>query len=352
MHNSNSINEVETNKIQNNNSFLFSDIFQNSDLDNSIIFNSIYEDEKFKSFFEPSLWLKDYIEIKKNNIPKRTKSTEAKTYQRNEENDEPKLYTSNDILIILSKYVNSANLKLNFNKNIAEDLRLTRSKRKLDYFEYIDTIKDNKIKMSKRGRKKKNSNKVGVHDKICSDNIIKKVKSAIFNYILYFLNNILSLTNDHVKLAKINYKYVDVLKKEKEFETLNMSLKEIFSKDISPKLKKYNSNFNKQVIDNLLENEKVNDTILFVFNMTLRNWLDIFTLKKSVIEIINEYKDKNYKNIDSEKIEKCLVGVDKLLNEIKEKNSEDYLPYFIFCLYNYERWFYLKKARNNKTNNY
>ena len=89
--------------------------------------------------------------------------------------------------------------------------------------------------------------------------------------------------------------------------------------------------------------------------MTLRNWLDIFTLKKSVKDITNEYKDKNYKDIESEKIEKCLVGVDKLINEIKEKNSEDYLPYFIFCLYNYERWFYLKKSgtikkKNNKLN--
>ena len=195
---------------------------------------------------------------------------------------------------------------------------------------------------------------------MCPDNIIRKVKSSIFNYILYFLNNLLSSADEfyslyNVKLLKLDYKFIRRLQKEQEFKILSMSLKDIFSKDISPKLKKYKSNFNKQVIDNLLKNEKVNDTILFVFNMTLRNWLDIFTLKKSVIDITNEYKDKKYKDIESEKIEKCLVGVDKLINEIKEKNSEDYLPYFIFCLYNYERWFYLKKSgtikkKNNKLN--
>ena len=97
-----------------------------------------------------------------------------------------------------------------------------------------------------------------------------------------------------------------------------MSLKEIFSKNISSKITKYDSNFNKHIIENILnnKNKKVNDTVLFAFNITLRNWLDIFTLKKSVKDIINDYKDKNYKDIDSEKKEKCLVGIDKLLNEI------------------------------------
>ena len=187
---------------------------------------------------------------------------------------------------------------------------------------------------------------------MCSDNIIKKVKTVIFNYILYFLNNILSSADEtcslyNVKLKKLDYKYVNELRKEKELEILNMRLKEIFSKKISPKVTKYNSNFNKNIIEKILnnKNKKVNDTILFVFNMTLKNWLDIFTLKKSVIDIINEYKDKKYKDIDSDKIEKSLVGIDNLLNQIKEKNGEFYLPYFIFCLYNYERWFYLKKGR-------
>ena len=189
---------------------------------------------------------------------------------------------------------------------------------------------------------------------MCSDNIIKKIKSAIFKYSLYFLNNILISADEtcslyNIKLSRLSYKYVDELKKEKEFEILNMSLKNFFSKDISLKKRKYNSNFNKNIIELLINKKKVNDTILFAFNMTLKNWLDIFTLKKSVKDIIEEYKDKKYKNIDSEKIEKSLVGVDKLLNEIKEKNGEDYLPYFIYCLYNYERWFYLKKSRTNNT---
>ena len=213
---------------------------------------------------------------------------------------EPKLCTSNDILNIFNKEPNKISDQfktLGFNSNIEDDLRLTGSIRKRD-FEFPNSIlinKDNENK-KKRGRKYNNSNRFNIHDKMCSDNIIKKVKSAIFNYSLYFLNNILSLCDEtcslyNNKLSRLNYKYVNVLKKEKEFEILNMSLKELFSKDISPKLQKYNSKFNKQIIDNIInnKNKKVDDTLLFAFNMTLRDWLDIFTLKKSVTDIITEY---------------------------------------------------------------
>ena len=88
--------------------------------------------------------------------------------------------------------------------------------------------------------------------------------------------------------------------------------------------------------------------------MTLRDWLDIFTFKKTVKDIINLYIDINYQNIDEIKIEQSLVGVGKLLNEIKSKNMNnggDYITFFIFFLYNYERWFYLKKSRRRKKRN-
>ena len=127
-----------------------------------------------------------------------------------------------------------------------------------------------------------------------------------------------------------------------------MSLKDIFSKDINPKYHngKYSNDFNKKIIENILNNN-CNNTIIFAFNITLRDWLDFFTLKKSLEDIINKYNNINY-NIDFDKIEKSLVGIDNLLNIIKNKNDKDYLTLFILCLYNYERWFYLKKHRNRK----
>ena len=171
------------------------------------------------------------------------------------------------------------------------------------------------------------------------------------------MNNIINFTDESyslfkVELLKINYKFINRLKKDKEFKFLNMNLKDIFSKDISPKYNKtkFPNDYNKKIIEKVLKIKDDDETILFVFKMSLRDWLDIFTLKKSILDIINGYSNINMSNIDFGRIEKSWVGIDKLLNEIKEKNGEYYLTHFIICLYNYERWFYLKKTKNYKKN--
>ena len=147
---------------------------------------------------------------------------------------------------------------------------------------------------------------------------------------------------------KLDYKFVNRIEKEQDLKILNMRLKDLFSNDISPKYKhKFPKDYNKTIIERILKD--ADDIILFAFNMTLRDWLDIFTLKKSVKDIINVYNNKNNdcQNL-IEKIEQSLIGFDKIVNKIKENNDEDYMALFIFCLYNYERWFYLKKRKTIK----
>ena len=198
----------------------------------------------------------------------------------------------------------------------------------------------------KRGREaKNNNNKRETHDKRSPDNIIKKVKAAIFKYSLSFLNNILKENlKKNVKLLKLDYRFVNKLQKEQDLNFLNMNLKDLFSKEISPKYK-YSKDYYKKIIEGILKNG--NDIILFTFKMTLRDWIDIFTLKKSVKDIINKYNNNNIDFQDLiEKIEQSLIGCDKMLNKIKgNNNDEDYMTLFIFYLYNYERWFCLKKCR-------
>ena len=72
-----------------------------------------------------------------------------------------------------------------------------------------------------------------------------------------------------------------------------------------------------------------------------------FYSKKNVKDIINENNNKMDCQNKIKKIEKSMVKVDKLLNEINKKNNDDkdYMARFTFCLYNYERWFHLKKCR-------
>lgn len=129
-----------------------------------------------------------------------------------------------------------------------------------------------------------------------------------------------------------------------------MSLKELYSKDISPKYNKnhYPEDYNKRIIEKIINNEP-GDTILFAFNITLRDWLDIFTYKKNVKDLLNE-KYENFQNVDIEKVEKSLVRVDSFLNIFYEKDNEHYMKKFLFYLYNYERWFYLKRSRNRESN--
>ena len=214
-------------------------------------------------------------------------------------------------------------------------------------------INNDKEKRLKRGRKPKGNNNNEIHDKMSSDNITKKIKAKLFLYALYFLNNISNRANENNKnkLMKLDYKFINRLNRKIDLKYLDTSLKDLFSMDISIKYKKMSiisKNYNKIAIEKILNEE--DDTILFAFNMTFRDWLDLFTFKKSVIDIMNSYDLSNYKNIDSERIEKSMVGIDHLLNKIADKIDEKYFSYFIFHLYNYERWFYIKRGREMKKN--
>ena len=301
-----------------------------------------------------NLYLINKSELEKKNITKDTKSNSNKD---NEDSCEPELYTSNDILNIFNKeqnkYIFSEIIKkLKFSEYIEDDLNLTKKKRLRPFvFDALILNKDlkNDEKKKKRGRKSKENNKTETHDKRCPDNVIKKVKATIFKYILLFLNKIINENfKFKVELLKLDYRFVERIEKEQNLKLLNMRLKDLFSKDISPKYKyKYPKDYNKKIIEKILQD--TNEIILFSFNMTLRDQIDIFTQKKSVKDIINVYNNKNNdcQNL-IEKIEQNLIGLDKIVDKLNKNNDEDYMALFIFCLYNYERWFHLKKYRKNK----
>ena len=372
--------------------------FQIYDSYNYNQFNSLYGDEKLNNYSQiPS---NDPLKSEKGKIiiSKCTKTTASKTtlnYGNYGKYNEPELYTSSKILEIFNKESNQNKIseylkKLNFGEFIEGDLQLTNKKTMRENFDELNIFNqiDNYKTKAKRGRKTNKTNRLKIHDKNISDNIMKKIKSSIINnYILFFLNNIIKKTYDSynlndIKLLKLDYKSViDTLKKERELEFINLPLKDIFSNNISSKYQKFND-YNKIIIENILKNCKVNEnqinqinenknkidenktdknkededkdkdakTLLFAFNLTLRDWLDIFTLKKTVKDIINEKSIEDDEKINIEKIESSFVGIDELLTKIKEKNDVDYLTHFIIYLYNYERWFYLKVPKNCSKN--
>ena len=128
-----------------------------------------------------------------------------------------------------------------------------------------------------------------------------------------------------------------------------MSIKELLSKDITPKLRSIDKNFN-QILIQRIENQEefVEDynTTMFALNMKFGDWIQLFTLKKSLIEISN-FDDK----IDIYRIVCNLNDIYDLLYEVSTEYDDEYFSLFIFYLYNYERWFFKKHGRNNKINN-
>ena len=188
----------------------------------------------------------------------------------------------------------------------------------------------------RRGRKNKNDNTKGNHDKNTPDNIIKKCKRIFFKYIIIFINSIVkkysSNPQRNYEFKKLNYKnYIDNLKKDKEIILLNMPLKDFISLEIS---RKYCSNieFNKEKMKKILKDEKDNEKLNSLLNMTFGEWIDVFTFKKD--------------------IELKFNGLQQVLKDFyNNKEDSEYFSRFIFYLFHYKNWFLKKKPRKSKKRN-
>ena len=130
----------------------------------------------------------------------------------------------------------------------------------------------------------------------------------------------------------MDYSLISKIKKDSDLELLNMKLKDLVSKDISSKYKsKLNEkDYNKNIINKIIQNEDSSEKLMNLLNMTFNEWIDIFTYK-----IENDY-NKEYNLLQA------------ALDKINQKNNNDkeYLLKFIFYLYNYKRLFESKKGRN------
>ena len=280
----------------------------------------------------------------------------------------PKLYSFDDIkqkIFKNSLYENKFLFDINniFIQDEQVEGQYLSKKRDRDYQDddYIKGFLDNHSNQNyelennkKLGRRAKNEGE-GKHNRMASDNIIKKIKAEIFKYMTLFLNNIINdkkLPEENNKIYKIDYCYINQLNREKDLRYLNMPLKDLFSLlNVSPKYKNISSESNKIYIKNLL-NGQTDETIKFAFNMTLRDWLDIFSFKKEVKDLLNEYNIRDDNDTVCKKIKESLVGVDDLLNNlVKKEENKKYFSNFTLYLYNYEYWFFKKKGRKSKRNN-
>lgn len=202
-----------------------------------------------------------------------------------------------------------------------------------------ETFNISTTKISKpKGRIKnddKNNGKSGKHTKDDSDNIIKKCKRILISYLITHINNYINKDKNYEPLLGLKYSYINNLKKDSDLELLQTKLKDIASKEISEKYKTKNKNWNKDIIDKIMNNKIKNENLINLLNMTFTEWIDIFTYKKE------------------SKYNKELNLLQSALEIINKKNNQNkkYLSKFIFYLYNYKRWFESKKGRSTSEKN-
>ena len=187
------------------------------------------------------------------------------------------------------------------------------------------------------GRKKKENEGLGEHNKFSDDNIIRKIKHVILDSVMKFINkkihNLYSYESQKEKKErqlfklKQNSKINSRISYIKEF--LDKKLVEIFYDDISSKYSRFPTNHNKELINSLINEKDEKKKIIFnkIFNLSFVDCLNHFRGSKTIEE---------------------LEGISNLDNYLKAKKmslNEEYSNLFKYFVNNYEKVIMEKKSR-------
>ena len=199
-----------------------------------------------------------------------------------------------------------------------------------------------------------------------SDNIIKKIKNRIIDFLLSFVNKLINslYSKDKINqiLSKLNLPLIksqneDVLKKIDHKIVANQTSKsynlKFLSSTLTDILSKMNSerysipdNYNKLIISELLKDDENKDIFNFVFNeIDIEACLQIFTYQKE----LECYTKNSLANEEHEiKLKENMIRIDgylmKYLNS--EKDDKIYYHCFLLLLYNFRIYLSNKKGMN------
>ena len=267
---------------------------------------------------------------------------------------------------------------LNINKdNIKDNIYIKNIKELLTKSDYIrkskqpkeSTTEKEKEEKPKLGRKRKNDDSKRKRNKYNADNIIKKIKNRLNDFILEFINKLISdlfdikkineillnlnlptlrQNNKNQIIKKIEHKSIaNKTKKEDNLKILNLNLKEYLSNNISSKYNISNNNYNKLIISSLLEDKQHKDIFRFVFEeLKIENWLEIFTHQNNIENYFNNCSLGKEQKL---KIEKSIVGIEEYLLKLINLENDDKIYYhcFLILMYNYKNYLKLKEGRTS-----
>jgi hypothetical protein len=197
---------------------------------------------------------------------------------------------------------------------------------------------ENKSENKKQlGRKRKNDNSIGVHNKFSDDNLRIKCKTLVLKNVMDFINKkikiiyngaigisilkkeLLTIRNDQISNTKAQF--------NKDF--LNKEIGEIYSDDISKKFSIYPLDHNKSVIKRLEEDDDEEKRVYFrkLFKLTFFQCLKHFRGTQNIEELEGLKKfdkikaqfsnDKQYE----EKLSSYLMNYEDIINGKKSRKS-------------------------------
>ena len=192
----------------------------------------------------------------------------------------------------------------------------------------------NSLLNKKRQRETNKSEKT--HNKFSEDNLKRVCKHLVIENIMKFLNKKIYDAYDgnigdgilKKELVKLEQSQKKNSKAEFNKEFLNKTMKEILSNNITKKIKKYDQEHNKKLINKLVEEK--NDIFEKLFNLTFIECSDHFSGNKKIKELdgltlLSELKEqiiKKYpKDGDSyfQNLEKYMKEFEKRINNAKPK---------------------------------
>ena len=223
----------------------------------------------------------------------------------------------NSTLLYFNKDLGLNNYNKDNNKAISYKFKIkkTRMKRAKQSFNKIGkkifTIK----KLMKLGRIKKESGKKGKHDKYKRDNIIRRFKVHLMKSIYEYLNS-LFLFNKNAKskkriLKKLCSLDTKSISKRDNIKWLNSTIRNVFSKNITSRLSKYNRDYNKKLIG-LIYEQNIELDVITLLNKTIREMWLVY---------INDDSDKSYNGFSTLKDD---------ITQLKEMGEpESYIKHYI-----------------------
>ena len=215
--------------------------------------------------------------------------------------------------------------------NEEEEEEIVQKEEKLEEEIIVEKKKKSKkyIKKRESSDKQTGRRKKGViyeedpeHDKFKSDNIMRKIKTFIFKYILEILNNSLKISSS--RFYPLNTELNENLKKDFNEKLLDRTIYDIFMNTSLNKRYKCSNEPNKKLIEKIYKDYSQTET------------KDILEMKYSEVLDYIRSKDMEY-------------FLDKIKGKEK-KNKNAFIDYYMKnvkeLLINYEDWFNKKLGRN------